>query len=161
MRELHIHASRAGKRRRQATLLRIIDTRPIGTQDELAAALADEGIETTQASLSRDLRELGVAKQGGRYRHLGAAVAAPAEPGLTDALRLFLRGTAPVPPNLVIVKTREGAAPEVASLLDGAGWAEVAGTVAGDDTIFVAVRDAAAARRVIARLHELSGRRSA
>lgn len=146
--------SRPSRARRHELLLRLIETRPLHTQEELAEALQAAGVPATQASLSRDLRALGVVKLGGRYRR---GPESPASLGLADALRFFLREAVAVPPNLAVLRTSAGAASEVASLLDHAAWPEVVATLAGDDTVFVAVPGAAAAQRVVARIAELAG----
>lgn len=136
--------------RRQA-LRRIIRRTPVGRQEDLVRLLDKAGYPATQSSVSRDLRELGVAKQGDRYvLPEGAATA------LDDfsAVAAFVRDLKPAGPCLTVIRTTAGAAQSVAIVLDRADWTEVVGTLSGDDTIFVATAGAAPQRRLIARLHE-------
>jgi transcriptional regulator of arginine metabolism len=125
---------------RQRALLELIHTSTMSTQGELVARLRAEGFACTQVSVSRDIRELGLVKQGGRYT-------APHESpsGETDDLfelagniAAFMRDISVVGDNLIVVKTLPGTAHSVGLLLDNLGWPDIAGTVAGDDTVFVA-----------------------
>ena len=115
----------------------------LGTQQEIVAALKARGIEATQVSVSRDIETMGLIKVGGRYRAgQGEAGADPELP-----LRIWVRSVASAGPNIVVVRCQEGTAQGVARCLDQSPPAGVVGTVAGDDTIFVAVasKDAGAA----------------
>jgi transcriptional regulator of arginine metabolism len=143
------------KQSRQRTILALLREAPAATQPELVEKLQACGIFATQSSVSRDLRELGVPRVAGRY--LPPAERAPADPGLATVLRL-VRGARPAGPHLAVVATTVGAAQPVASALDRAGWPEVVGTLAGDDTIFVATAGARDQKRFLARLRELLGR---
>jgi len=109
------------------------------------------GHHATQSSISRDLRELGVAKLGDRY-----VLPDDSAPALDDfaAVAAFVRDLKPAGPCLTVIRTSAGAAQSVAIVLDRAQWPEIIGTLSGDDTIFVATQGAAAQRRVIARLHQ-------
>ena len=110
------------------------------------------GIEATQSSVSRDLRDLGVVKVGGRY------VAPPLRQGSVEDLRAaahFLRGVKPAGPNLAVVLTVAGAAQAIGLALDHAEYPEVVGTLAGDDTVFVATASAADQKRFLQRLDAL------
>jgi transcriptional regulator of arginine metabolism len=118
------------KEKRQQKILSLIRARPIGTQQELAAQLERAGCVATQSSISRDLEELGVVKQYGRYT-LPAAPAGAAARGLVSL--------APAGECLVVARCEPGLASAVAVEIDRAGIAEVVGTVAGEDTIFIAV----------------------
>jgi transcriptional regulator of arginine metabolism len=113
--------------------------------------LGKAGFPATQSSVSRDLRELGVAKRGDRY-----VLPEESAPVLDDfsTVSRFVRGIRPAGPNLIVVRTTAGAAQSVAIVLDRADWPEAAGTLSGDDTIFVATANAAAQRRLLARLHD-------
>ncbi|MCL6614885.1 MAG: arginine repressor [Firmicutes bacterium] len=144
------------KARRQALILSIIKERPIATQDELGEALRAEGIEVTQATLSRDIKELGLTKiptPDGRYRY-----ALPHERTLADVLhraeRMFEDAVIGVDytENLVIVKTLSGAANGVADALDDLDWQEVVGILAGDDTILIVVRRREQTEEIVERL---------
>lgn len=136
---------------RRETLRRIITGSPVGRQEDLVRLLGKAGFPATQSSVSRDLRELGVAKQGDRY-----VLPDESAPALDhfSAVAAFVRDIRPAGPCLTVVRTTAGAAQSVAIVLDRAGWPEVVGTISGDDTIFVATTGAAAQRRVLARLHD-------
>ncbi len=113
--------------------------------------LGKAGHPATQSSVSRDLRELGVAKRGDRY-----VLPDESAPVLHDfaTIAAFVRDLRPAGPSLTVIRTTAGAAQSVAIVLDRADWPEVVGTLSGDDTIFVATTGAAAQRRLLARLHE-------
>lgn len=136
---------------RRETLRRIIDRSPVGRQEDLVRLLGKAGYPATQSSVSRDLRELGVAKRGDRY-----VLPDDASPVLDDfsAVSRFVRSVKPAGPNLAVVRTTAGAAQSVAIVLDRAEWPEVVGTLSGDDTIFVATANAGAQRRLLAHLHD-------
>jgi transcriptional regulator of arginine metabolism len=112
-----------------------------------------EGFSVTQASVSRDIRELGLVKLAGRYLPAARAMAASAN---GEPLQLevgLISGLEPIGANLVVVKTHIGAANSVAALLDQEFGKSIAGTIAGDDTVFVAVRSRSDQGRVVARLN--------
>ena len=142
-------AHAAGPRRE--ALRRIITRSPVGRQEDLVRLLGKAGHHATQSSISRDLRELGVAKQGDRY-------VLPDESArvLDDfaAVAAFVRDLKAAGPCLTVIRTTAGAAQSVAIVLDRTLWPEIVGTLSGDDTIFVATQGAAAQRRLIVRLHE-------
>ena len=143
--------------RRRDAVARIIRSRRIGTQEELLSAVEAAGFRATQATLSRDLARLGAHRvsrpEGGTVYQLGdGAVAAV---GLAA-----LRGlVADVGANatLVVIRTLPGSAPAVARAIDLAGLREVLGTIAGDDTIFVAPSAGLSPRRLSTRLGDLLG----
>jgi len=143
----HAHPTRV----RREALRRIISRMPVGRQQDLVRLLGKAGHRATQSSVSRDLRELGVAKQGDRYVLPGDSA-----PVLDDfrAVAAFVRDLKPAGPCLTVVRTTVGAAQSVAIVLDRAQWPEIVGTLSGDDTIFVATQGGATQRRLIARLHE-------
>ena len=135
---------------RQTEILKLLRAKRVHSQDEIAALLHSRGLEATQSSISRDLHQLGVAKVAGRY-----IVPRGLEEEHSDELReaaRFLRGAKPAGPNLAVVTTVVGAAQPVALALDHAAWPEVVGTVAGDDTIFVATAGSRQQKRLLARL---------
>ncbi len=143
------------KSRRQREILSLIESQAFRTHGRLAEALAARGIAASQGTLSRDLRQLGVVKTAAGY-------AAPAEAQGEDAARAVLQQLVgqflvriETAQNLVILRTEPGGANALAQGLDGANLPEIIGTLAGDDTIFVATADNAAARRVRAMLEEL------
>lgn len=113
--------------------------------------LGKAGHHATQSSVSRDLRELGVAKQGDRYVLPDELVTAPDD---FAAVAPFVHDLKAAGPCLTVIRTTTGAAQSVAIVLDRAQWPEIVGTLSGDDTIFVATLDAAAQRRLIARLRQ-------
>lgn len=136
---------------RRETLRRIINASPVGRQEDLVRLLGKAGYAATQSSVSRDLRELGVAKRGDRY-----VLPDESAPVLDDfaTVSRFVRAIRPAGPNLSVIRTTAGAAQSVAIVLDRAEWPEVVGTLSGDDTIFVATATAATQRRLLARLHD-------
>ncbi len=150
----------AADRRRDA-VARIIRTRRIGTQEELLAALALAGFRATQATLSRDLARLGARRvsrpEGGTMYELGDGAA---ERNGLGALR-GLVGEISANASLVVIRTHPGSAPAIARAIDLAEIPEVLGTIAGDDTIFVAPAGGLRPRRLAARLAEILGTPSA
>lgn len=138
---------------RRNAILRILRTGVVGRQRDLAQLLKREGFEVTQSSVSRDLRELGVLKAGGRY------LAPPDEisraNGDFDAISQFVRTVRPAGNTLTVIRTTIGAAGSVAVALDKADWPEVVGSISGDDTIFLATADGRAQQRLIERLNSL------
>jgi len=135
------------KRERQQKILSLIQAKPIGTQEDLRALLERAGVAATQSSVSRDLEELGVVKHHGHYmlpRTNGN--------GARGLLSLDQAGD-----GLVIARTLPGLASAVAVEIDSAALPEVVGTIAGEDTIFIAVRDAKAQRGVIKQVWEILG----
>lgn len=141
---------------RRNQILGIIRTEPVYTQTELRRALSRRGIRVTQATVSRDIEELGLVKTREGYRLPGAAESSALshQPALSVILKEFLREVRQAS-NMVVVKTHPGNAHTVGVALDSTGWTEVLGTVAGDDTIFLATagsRQAAEVRRKILRV---------
>jgi transcriptional regulator of arginine metabolism len=136
---------------RREALRRIISRSPVGRQQDLVRLLGKAGHPATQSSISRDLRELGVAKQGDRY-----VLPDESAPALDDfaTVAAFVRDWRPAGPCLTVIRTTAGAAQSVAIVLDRADWPDVVGTLSGDDTIFVATAGSAAQRRLLARLRE-------
>lgn len=129
---------------RQGQILKLIRMRPIHTQDELAAELKKEvGIQATQVTLSRDMRELGLVKTTEGYRQ----VAAPSGPDFATIAAGFLFDVR-VAQNLIVLKTSPGHANSIAVSLDQEEWPEIVGTIAGDDTILVVTPDDASAKIV-------------
>ncbi|MBK9518988.1 MAG: arginine repressor [Anaeromyxobacter sp.] len=141
--------------RRRDAVARLVRTRRIGTQEALLAALAREGFRATQATLSRDLTRLGarrVSRPDGAYYEVDGPAAADPLAALRG-LVVAVEGNA----SLVVVRTAAGAASAVARAVDDARLPEVLGTIAGDDTIFVAPAGALRPRALAARLAELLG----
>src|SRR3954449_5554457 len=150
------------KQLRHRAIRDVVVARPIRTQQELAAALRERGFRTTQATMSRDVAELGLVKsaRGGTQAYALPTRLVEAESSGEERLRLLLRQL-PIEIReaglLVVVKTLPGSAHPIAAALDRARWAEVAGSIAGDDTVFVACPDRASQRRVTARIREYAG----
>jgi len=139
------YASCMNKRDRQQKILSLIQAKPIGTQEDLRAMLERAGVAATQSSVSRDLEELGIVKQHGHYT-------LPRANG-TSARGLLSLDQAGE--SLVIARTLPGLASAVAVEIDSAALADVVGTIAGEDTIFIAVRGAKAQRTIIKKVWEL------
>jgi transcriptional regulator of arginine metabolism len=139
--------------RRREAILTLVSSRRLATQEDLVAALGDVGIEASQASVSRDIAVLGLVKVGGRW--VPPSAAGDSGDPLEQRIAAFTLSVAPAGANLLVLRTPPGEAQGVALALDRLDLAGVVGTVAGDDTIFVAVADAVASRRVRQRLESL------
>jgi transcriptional regulator of arginine metabolism len=143
-------------------LTRLMTGHRYASQDELARALAREGVGVTQATLSRDLRSLGVIKRVGADGRPAYELPGPAVEQLDrDRQMLDLRAfvnESRVAQNLVVVKTPPGHANAVGRAIDLQSIGEAVGTIAGDDTVLVVTPDPAAARRFKRRLDQLGGR---
>ena len=135
------------KRERQQHILSLIRAKAIGTQEDLRALLERTGVAATQSSVSRDLEELGVVKQHGHY-----TLPRTNGNGARGLLSLDQAGD-----SLIIARTFPGLASAVAVEIDAAAIPEVVGTIAGEDTIFIAVRDTKAQRTVMKEIWELFG----
>jgi transcriptional regulator of arginine metabolism len=140
---------------RRHMLARIIREQVVGRQSELVAMLRKHGHVATQSSVSRDLRELGVAKLGDRYV-LPDPPAAPRND--FPALKPFVSAVLTAGTNLTVLKTTVGSAQSVAVAIDTARWPEVVGTISGDDTIFIATAGAREQRQLGERLRAIFGR---
>ena len=129
---------------RQDLILRLISERELGTQQGVVEALAEAGIEVAQATVSRDLAELGVLKVGNRY------LALPHDPGAAgiEVLPSFVLGLIAAQ-NTIVIHTRDGTAGAVASVLDRVKGLKILGTVAGLDTVIAVAPDNAAAEEVV------------
>lgn len=139
----------AQQNQRREVIVDLLRARRVTRQSELVELLAERGYVATQSSVSRDLRDLGVAKVGERYL-------APQD---TDApatgfgpLAGFVTGWSTAGPHLTVIRTSVGAAQSVAVAIDRAGWAEVVGTISGDDTIFVATASSRGQQTLLGRL---------
>jgi len=132
---------------RQGQILKLIRAKSIATQDELAQELKKVGVAATQVTLSRDIRDLGLAKTPEGYRQITASEGGPHLPALAAEFLHDVR----LAQNLVVLKTSPGHANSVAVALDDEEWPEVVGTLAGDDTIMVIAPDNATAETVRAK----------
>ena len=136
-------------RDRRRVILDLLRARRVANQLELVGLLGEHGIEATQSSVSRDLRFLGVAKVAGHYVAPTAETPAGADFG---PIGRFVRGARTAGPHLIVLETAEGTAQTVAIAIDRAAWPEVVGTLAGDDTIFVATANARDQQRFLRHL---------
>jgi transcriptional regulator of arginine metabolism len=152
------------KQLRQRAIRDLVEQRPIRTQAELAGALRERGFRASQATVSRDVAELGLEKDG---RGATPVYVLPprlieAEVSGEDRLRRLLADL-PIElgdaGTLLVVRTLPGSAHAIAAALDRARWADVEGSIAGDDTVFVAVADRGALQRVRSRILELAASR--
>ncbi|MGH9475278.1 MAG: arginine repressor [Terriglobales bacterium] len=147
---------------RQEQILKLVRARAVHSQAELAAALRRVGIAATQVTLSRDLKALGLVKTPAGYAELGlkqapAPVLAVPAADLRHIMREFGRDLRPAH-NLLVVKTSPGAAPIVAAILDRTAWEEVAGSLAGDDTVLLVFANPRLRLTVERRLRDLLSR---
>jgi len=140
-----------GKQKRRSIILHIISGDRVASQQELLDKLSRRGVRTTQATVSRDIRELGlvkVADSGNGYRYLpggsGPGAAAPIAEGVVYSIA--------VSGNLLVVRTRPGHAQSVAAGIDSLGWSEILGTVGGDDTVLIILAGADKAAGIEKRL---------
>ena len=147
------------KARRQSVLLELVDREPLHSQEELRRRLHLRGFDATQATISRDIKELGLVKRAGdgAYQRPGVDAANPetALAALERAAAEFLRRVDRVQ-QLVVIRTGPGQAQPIALALDRAQLAEVVGTIAGDDTILVVARGARGAAALVKRLKDYS-----
>lgn len=153
----------ARKQHRQRALLRVVADRRLATQGELARALRGAGFAATQATISRDIVELGLVKVARDGAHAYAAPATPPAGNGSERLRRFCEDypvEAAVAGNLVVVRSLPGTASALGAAIDAAAIAGIVGTIAGDDTVFVAVAQPSA-RGVLTRLASLGVRRAA
>jgi transcriptional regulator of arginine metabolism len=163
--QLHIHVysfvrAMRMKALRKAAILQLVEQEAITSQEQLREKLRSRGIEATQATLSRDIRELSLVKRAadGAYRRSGA------DPGLGDgqtnlrrAVEEFLR-TQETIDQLLVLRTDPGQAQPLAVAIDRARVPEIAGTIGGDDTILVICRSAEGAAAIAARFRVMKGR---
>lgn len=146
------------KARRHQRILDIVRSKPIQTQEDLSAELAREGMSVTQATISRDIKELRLIKApvgDGSYRYT-----VPVDRNIEDINRrierVFREAVISVEDsdNIVVIKTLEGAAQAIGAIVDDLDWPEVVGSLAGDDTIFVVVKPADKALEIMARFNK-------
>ncbi|MDE2692190.1 MAG: arginine repressor [Acidobacteriota bacterium] len=136
---------------RHGAILDIIGRRPVSSQKDLVRALGRRGFQVSQATVSRDVRRLGLLKvplAGGGFRYAPAEQAAgPVRPDVERAMRMFVTGVSEGEA-LLVLKTRSGNANALAVVIDQADWPDVAGTIAGDDTVLLVLKSAAARDRI-------------
>ena len=140
---------------RQRRILELVIQAPIQSQDELRRSLVKGGFQVTQATLSRDIAELGLVKTAEGYASPGDEDAATRMlPSLERLLREFVVDLRPAG-NLLVLKTAPGAAQPVAAALDGEGWPELLGTIGGDDTILVITHTNREGKAITERIREV------
>jgi transcriptional regulator of arginine metabolism len=147
------------KRARQSKILDLIAHRPVRTQQELAGLLKEIGVETTQSTLSKDIKDLGLIKapdEGGGVRYCAPIqAAAPHRQDLLLRELLDFMTACESAGNLVVLRTTAGNAQGVCAVIDTMKWSEVVGTVAGDDTIFIACKIPAHAQEIQERIERI------
>jgi transcriptional regulator of arginine metabolism len=147
------------KAQRHAAILALVRRHRVASQEQLRTLLGQDGVEVTQATLSRDIRELGLVKvadpAGGAHYAPPIPTDAPPPPlaPLVHSLLLSMEGVE----SLLVIRTPPGSANALGSVLDRQVWPEIVGTIAGDDTLLVITRNATARGRVATRLEELGG----
>ena len=149
------------KTKRQRAILALIAARPVRSQEELGNLLEQQGYEVTQATISRDIKELGLVKRAGdgAYQRPGVDTTNPetALAALERAAAEFLRRVERVQ-QLVVIRTGVGQAQALAIAIDRAQLPEAVGTIGGDDTILVIARDARRAATLVKRLEGYAGK---
>jgi transcriptional regulator of arginine metabolism len=140
---------------RQKAILDLLERGPVASQEELQRALNRRGLKVGQATLSRDIRDLGLVKTATGYAQpQGETASESALPPVSRLVREFVLEVRPAQ-NLLVIKTTVGSAQPVAAALDGEDWPEAVGTIAGDDTILIVCPDKRAASRLASRTHEM------
>jgi transcriptional regulator of arginine metabolism len=143
---------------RQKAILDVVATRAVSTQRELKELLKARGIDVDQGTISRDIKELGIVKvsdDGAHYKYAPVEAVAPGTHQRPSAIVARLVRKVDWSGNLLVVKTDLGEASPVSLAIDRLGWPEVLGTVAGDDTLLVVVREGVSARRVAKKILDL------
>ena len=140
---------------RHKVILELLENGPLASQEDLQRALAKRGFRVGQATLSRDIHELGLVKTANGYARLSED--AVADSGLPSAQRLVREFVTDIriAQNLLVVKTAVGSAQPVAAALDAESWPEAIGTVAGDDTVLIVTPDKKASARLAQRIREM------
>jgi len=142
---------------RQRAVLEALRHGPIASQEDLQRALRKRGFKVGQATLSRDIRDLGLVKTAEGYAvPQGEGGTSLALPPVKRLVREFVLNVRPAQ-NLLVVKTMTGSAQPVAAALDEQEWEEVVGTIAGDDAILIVCADKDDAKQVAARIEEMLG----
>ena len=148
----------SAKAERQRAMLEVVVRHPVATQQELKERLKARGIDVDQATISRDIKELGLVKvsdDGLHYRYAPVETVAPPAQNRPSSIVARLVRKVDWSGNLLVVKTDLGEASPVSLAIDRLGWPEVVGTVAGDDTLLVVIREGVPARRVAKKILDL------
>jgi transcriptional regulator of arginine metabolism len=142
---------------RQRAILELLERGPVPSQEDLQRILNRRGFDVGQATLSRDIRDLGLVKSSEGYAVAqGDSSSEAALPPVSRLVREFVLSTR-MAQNLLVIKTSVGSAQPVAAALDGEDWAEAIGTIAGDDTILMVCADRKAAKRLEHRILGMLG----
>ena len=146
------------KEKRRGVIRRIISQERIRTQNELSERLEQEGFQVTQATVSRDIRELRLVKVSDRNGHYYAETPSRDKYHASDKFKAMYRGNAEKverAQNLVVIRTPVGMAQAVCATMDSIEWPGVIGTLAGDDTVLIIAADEVAAKEVVSILKEI------
>jgi transcriptional regulator of arginine metabolism len=138
---------------RHHRILELVSGEPMVTQDEMVRRLSQQGLKVTQATLSRDIKELGLVKSADGYAAPGMGAEVAPTPSLSHLLREFVVDVREAQ-NLLVLKTPPGSAQPVARAIDAEKWPELVGTIAGDDTIVVISSNAKSCRQLGKRIRE-------
>ena len=141
------------KNLRQKTIMELVRNRQVTSQEELLESLQARNIEVSQSTLSRDIQELRLAKTGGVYTLMEREPARASDESVRRILREFLAGVV-VAQNMVVLKTGAGHASTVSQAVDDAGWPELVGSIAGENTIFIVARSVKESRALEKRILE-------
>ena len=150
------------KTKRQNEILQIISDKDIETQEELACALRNLGYQVTQATVSRDIRELRLIKVAAKEGGFKYAKPERHETAVSERLTLILKDSlvnVDNSGNIIVIKTLSGSANVAAEALDQLGWPEILGTIAGDNTIFMVVRNEDDTAEITGRIRRLTDHR--
>ena len=142
------------KRQRHNAILDLVRSEEIASQEDLMRGLKSRHIDVSQSTLSRDIQELRLAKTGGVYTVVELEPGKASDESIRRIIREFLVDI-DVAQNIVVVKTGAGHASTVSQALDEAGWPEAIGTIAGENTIFIAVRSEKDGKKLEHRIREL------
>lgn len=140
---------------RQRAILELVHEGPVASQEDFQRLLKKQGFPVGQATLSRDIRELGLVKTGDGYQIAqGENASDPALPSVSRLVREFVLNVRAAE-NLIVTRTSVGSAQPVAAALDGEGWPEAIGSIAGDDTILIICENKKAAKQLEGRIQEM------
>lgn len=143
------------KNSRQNKILEIISSEVIETQEELISRLREQGYNATQATISRDIKELKLIKassQGDTYRYVQSITSDNKKDAKYDNILMQTMVSVDIAGHLIVIKTYNGMAMAACAAIDSMGWREIVGSIAGDDTIFVAVRTEESAKSIARKL---------
>jgi len=146
------------KNRRHMAIIEIIRQKPIQTQEEMAKELMERGYNVTQATVSRDIKELRLVKSTNANGVYCYSQGSSSQQDVTDRhIRIFIEAVLSIQSagNLVVIKTMSGSANAACETIDSLKWPEIIGTIAGDNTLFLAVQDETVAKNLVIRFENL------